>query len=294
VLALQHALLYLQQNDQEIQRKTKRTIILSDNMFAVYAVNGEWRGGIYQQLINECQSIAIALCRHPEIYWIKGHMNIPGNELADQCAKKAMEDSKNRMMNENMIARQIQNSHRTSCVRQKLTDTLQLRWRHLWQHPADQDKSIVTKELIPSPDQTIVNLMYCLNRNDLRLHYKLLADRCKLNNLMFKMNMSDVDTCPYCQNEDDHNSSEREEEDQEEEEQEKEKEDTLEHLFFQCPMWTHQRQLLQAEINKEIDLNKYEMNLKLLLTGKPLENFKSRLRVIQACLKFVKSTKRQL
>lgn len=290
VLAIKHALIYLQEHEEQMENENKtRIIILSDNKFAVNAITGEWSGGVYQQQIHECHNIIDSLKVKPEIYWIKGHNNIPGNELADKHAKQAMNQSRDLLLRQEQHAK-IMSRMSNPCKRVKMTDTFEQRWIKHWNHPANVDQSVHTKQLLPSSDRSLFHLMSSLHRDDMRLHYRLLADRCRLNKYLFKIKQSDTDLCLYCQDAEDLEIDNKEGETNWDVYQV----DDVEHFLLHCPAWTLQREEMKQEMMNIMDMNQHELSLQLVLTGKPLENFKSRLKVISTCLKFVKATKRQI
>ncbi|ETO02158.1 ribonuclease H [Reticulomyxa filosa] len=74
-----------------VQHKDERVVILSDCKFAVNAIHNKSNSETYNFSIADCQQLMKELGENdvPEIYWIKGHSGIPGNERADAVAKSA-------------------------------------------------------------------------------------------------------------------------------------------------------------------------------------------------------------
>merc|ERR1711991_578732 len=74
-----------------ITKRNVRILLFCDNMYVVNAVKGLYTAqnrthhfqiDLIRKLILQCSS-------PPEIWWIKAHNGVKGNELADKAAKKA-------------------------------------------------------------------------------------------------------------------------------------------------------------------------------------------------------------
>ena len=85
---MRQALKYISNN---CRGRYERTIILCDSKFVVNAIHNKVDSDAYRLPIAECQEILKSLNKDdiPEIYWIKGHSGIPGNERADIVSKRA-------------------------------------------------------------------------------------------------------------------------------------------------------------------------------------------------------------
>ncbi|ETO10710.1 hypothetical protein RFI_26668, partial [Reticulomyxa filosa] len=75
----------------QIHGKDKRIVILSNCKFAVNAIHNKCNSDTYNFSISDCQRLMKELGENdvPEIYWIKGHFGVTGNERADFVAKIA-------------------------------------------------------------------------------------------------------------------------------------------------------------------------------------------------------------
>src|SRR3984885_15079140 len=83
---LKQAITYVHNN---YTNHTNRTIILSDCKFAINAIFNRFNSECYTSEIRECQNLLNSLGPEdvPEIYWIKGHSKILGNERVYVVAK---------------------------------------------------------------------------------------------------------------------------------------------------------------------------------------------------------------
>ncbi|ETO00626.1 RnhA2 [Reticulomyxa filosa] len=68
-----------------------RLIILTDCKFVINAIFNKWDFDIYKLPIMDCQKISKLFNEDnvPEIYWIKGHSGITGNDKVDLVANNA-------------------------------------------------------------------------------------------------------------------------------------------------------------------------------------------------------------
>lgn len=105
-----------------------RTIILTDCKFVINALFNKWDSEIYNISIMECQRILKTFDEDnvPEIYWIKGHSGIPGNDKVDLVANNARKKAQEFQPN------LIQKTHRSARFLNKhgLNPFFAKQWNH--------------------------------------------------------------------------------------------------------------------------------------------------------------------
>jgi hypothetical protein len=100
----------------------------------------------HQSVIDDCQIIAQQLQQlgvKPEFHWVPGHANVPGNDLADEHAKRAAQEA-------------IQ-CPTGLCSLNTIKSHLRSKQNKLWQKAWDKDSSVmrVTRPLINQSDLPI-------------------------------------------------------------------------------------------------------------------------------------------
>ena len=89
VFAMQLALKEIRRHYQTHTFSKTRLIVFSDCKFVINAIYQRWNSYYCRSEIEKCQAILRSLSNVPELYWVKGHAGIPGNEQADKLAKQA-------------------------------------------------------------------------------------------------------------------------------------------------------------------------------------------------------------
>ena len=180
-----------------------RIIILSDCKFVVNAVTNKCKSEDYRIPIMECQKIIKSLKENnvPEIYWIKGHIGIPGNERADQVAKRARFNSQINQpelyIRPNKIARFLN--------RHGLNPYFTREWNRHWinegneKRPHQHPKSILSNIIEAQSFEKFI--LHNLTTFERKIITRLITGKVGLNKYLFSIKVSLSPFCNWCQNE---------------------------------------------------------------------------------------------
>ena len=191
---------YVQEN---FKNKDSRVVILSDCKFVVNSILNKCNSETYNFPVADCQSIMKELGENdcPEIYWIKGHSGIPGNERADQVAKKA------RLQAEIQQPEIYRRPDKTSSFLnfQGLNPYFIERWNRHWINEGN--------ELRPHkhPKRYLRNLIECQSFEKIVLHNlevherlivcRIITGKIGLNGFLHKINRTPSECCRWCEEE---------------------------------------------------------------------------------------------
>ena len=127
--------------------------------------------------------------------------------------------------------------------------------------------------------QLFHKILVYLKYNELRVITRLLTGHVKLKSYMYSINLSNHPYCVYCYNNNDNDNIYCEE--------------TIEHYLLQCNHFIKERNELFSNINNELKPdNSYDINVQLLLTGYPCENWEKRKNIIKHTISFINDTNR--
>ena len=98
---------------------------------------------MYASEVRECQRLMRSLRNIPEVYWVKGHSGVPGNERADAVAKRAMRTA--REQQPQLVASFSDSGFFTHSV--GLEQPFRSLWEKEWQR--NDDTHMFSKRLFP-------------------------------------------------------------------------------------------------------------------------------------------------
>jgi hypothetical protein len=223
----------------------------------------------------------------PEIYWIKGHNNIPGNERADYNAKLGVEKANQEQLEEinpslSSYPHYLSNRMYQTFLKKSFIE----QWDMDWNNPNFRHEHVFTKYLFPHPTQSINPLLLSLNPQELKLIIRIYTGHTLLNDHLFLVNCCSSPYCNHCL--------------------ETENEEIIEdikHFILFCPKYTKHRKKLFEDLGKSdpeyfnniadrIESDYYL--LKTLLTGYPFIYQSIRLQIVKNVIQFIQNTQRRL
>lgn len=297
--------------NNNIKNKKERIILFSDCKPVIDSILNRTNPYHYGHIIRLIQNKICNLINVPEIYWIKSHIGIKGNEIADKIARQAaqiaIENNGIKTFGSLKIADEAK--HLSSL---QIEQELYKQWNKEWIKKPGIDQLITNTsmkyshviKIIPTVEfgkELFHKLLVSLKTNELRVISRLISGNVNLRYYMNKINIYNDPYCRYCGyyaaqsiinknklkhwsdqlllfkfNNNDNPMEKREE--------------TIEHYLFKCPAFIKQRNQLFKNINKIIKENK--ITLQLLLTGYPCNKWKQRKKIVKHTISFIKQTNR--
>ena len=146
----------------------------------------------------------LALNNDIHIYWIPGHSNHPGNEVADRLAKQGVE----KLVHAAEPILPVSEAEIKQNIKNWATLSHQTNWRNL---PYCRQ----TKMMIPSPDPKIWKKIQKYSRRNIMIITQMLTGHCTLQRHLTIMKIEEDPTCEQCC----------------------EDEETVEHFLCECPVF---------------------------------------------------------
>jgi len=253
----------------------QRVIVLSDCKPALYSSMGIYDPpkSSYCQFIQTNKSIINNLLCTPELYWVRAHVGIPGNEKVDKLAKRAQKAAVH-MFNhhQNTIPQYVFNPNTTKSFHDIWSQYYSTRFSHYHIY-----------KYIPIPNQHIDPSLLKLSRLQLCVVSRLITGACRLNHYLHSISCVNSPLCDFCVV-----TGEQSDE-------------TVDHFLIYCPYFEIQRQELFKNIQHLLNVYKISkirrINSRLLLTGN--SNIASiptklRIKIVQLTANFIINSKRKV
>ena len=264
--------------NNNIKTKEERIIIFSDCKPVIDCILNRNKSKHYGFHIRNIQRKINKLINIPELYWIKSHIGIKGNELADKAAKNAKNTALNNM---DLIegvkvcdeAGYLTNLH----IEKKLIE----QWNKYWINENRTHEHSHCKSILPTiefGESLFHQILIKLEFNELKVITRLISGHVQLNHYMTSIGIRNYEYCPYCS----HNNNENDQEYELE---------TIEHYLLYCSKFEQERIELQQNIIKTIGYSQ-ELTVQFLLTGYPCKSWLKRRNIVNHTLKFIKQTNR--
>jgi ribonuclease HI len=252
-----------------------RVVMLSDCKFVVNAILNKCNSETYNFPVAECQRLMKNLGENdvPEIYWIKGHSGIPGNERADAVAKRARfkaETEQPELYRRPDKSALFLNFH---CLNPSFTKEWNRHWTNEGNEmePHKYPKRFLCNLIDAQSFEKIV--LHRLDVHERRCICRIITGKVGLNAFLFKIKQSYTPDCKWC----------------------KEEEETVEHFLMECPHYEGLREVWRASVKNLVPLIQFNTaNLKLLVVGNKTWEPETRIQVVKQLSKFVVATGRKI
>jgi len=253
----------------------------SDCKFVINCIKGKWKTIKYYFKIKEIQKIIIQDLYNniPEIYWIKAHNKIPGNEEADKLAKEARIEAE---LKQPKLLKSINKNKLHTNNNDGLTDEFINYWNIQWTNPFKNEFDKWTKSIIKNINESnwfYKEILLRLNNNELRIICRLISGKVCLNYYLNKMKIKNNKNCDCAK--------------------ENEKiDETIEHYLLECNIYKNYRIILFNKVKKYVGNDENEINCKLLLTGFHNKfryiSLDNQLLIIRSTIQFVLNTNKKI
>ena len=176
---------------------------------------------------NTCKAQDIDL--QLTVRWIPGHAGIPGNEEADEKAKKAAEGRRHSSPSEE-LPRYLRHGplpHSISALKQWHQKALMDRWKDQWKLSPRYARAKIIDASMPS--DKFLKLIDTLPKNQTSIYTQLRTRHVPLNHHLHRIGKSDTPYCAACPG----------------------KDETIYHYLFDCPQYARERHILANALRRK-------------------------------------------
>ena len=249
--AIDHAVTIIGERYKQVN---VRIIVLSDCKFAVYATKGLWKAHKHIEKIQMLRAKIKALHVIPEIYWIRGHAGVFGNETAHILANAGRIQAQ--QMSDHDSTRKLQskwNEH------YGLNQYFMSKWNTQWTITSEAFMKIAshTKSILwtlADAQQLRRRTLEQLSITQCTLIIKLITGKVALRQYLFSILVVDSPYCQYCLT---HSNIFVEE--------------SIEHFLFECKQFNHHRNaMLMSMFQSQAHMQKNSLSLRNIILASPM------------------------
>ncbi|ETO33158.1 ribonuclease HI [Reticulomyxa filosa] len=242
--AMKQALIYIHTNYTQAEN---RVIILCDCKFVINTLMNKWNPEDYKYEIEECQRILKTFNNKnvTEIYWIKGHSEIPGNHIADIVAKRARINAE---LKQPELHQDIGKTTFINC--HGLNTSFMTEWNRHWINEGNETAiHRIPKTFLPDLKEAQAferTVLHRLSVSERRVICRMITGKVGLNKYLYKIQKIETPFCEWCENEP----------------------ETIEHFLKNCPNYTQLRERWWTNVQRLIpDHAVSSLSLKDLVIG---------------------------
>lgn len=246
--AIKHALLYARKTEY------RDFIILTDSLCSLFLISS--CPGTYVEIATTIQNLLIELNKNRRVvlHWVRGHVGVRGNEVADRVANLGHKNNKSELL---------------PLAREEILSKIKTKFKELqiqhWRSSAiEQRKGLFLLNIRDNADQDLIKEIR--NRRMQVVISRLRIGHVGLNSYLNRFNMRDTSECQYCPIE-----------------------ETVEHFLLECPQYDGPRNVL---INKLRCMNITNISIKVILSGDSTLSKKENRKILKYLCDFLVATGR--
>ena len=196
-----------------IQEAAKHLIMHEDTQGLYIKFFSDSQAALQALKSNKCKALAEqAKIVRVRLAWIKAHIGLDGNELADEYAKLGTIDD--------TITIKTQTTHKE--IKAATREYVYHKWKEKWQA---LKKCRMTKVFYDGPDRRLGKVVSRLSRKDMTLFIHAITGHNNLNYMNSIIINNNTPLCRFCEEED----------------------ESFQHLYEECPVFWRQRLEIQGD-----------------------------------------------